>query len=392
MNLLDYFKDLLPQIILYRLARFGINVSFNPIVLTFSVTNRCQSKCLTCKIWEFYQKHPEKIKEELKIEEIEKIFQTMPHIFFFNVSGGEPFLREDLVEIIELACRYLSPRIIHIPTNALLSKRIESMTDQIAQTIYNYNPDVPLTIKPSIDGIGENHDRIRGVKGNFEKLIDTIKRIKRLEKKHPNLHLELGTVVSMANINDLDKISDFVHSLGVESYRNEIAEQREEFFNINDPITPTPEIYKKLMEDFSQKIRKHIFNKRDLAKITESLRLIYYDLAPRTLMMKKQIIPCYAGISNIHLTPYGDIWPCCVLGYTKPMGNLRENDYDFKKIWNSSKTQEVRKYIKHGNCYCPLANQMYSNILCNVPSTIKAFLNILYFRFFYYFKKDKNDL
>ena len=392
MNLLDYFKDLLPQIIRYRLARFGINVSFNPIVLTFSVTNWCQSKCLTCKIWEFYQKHPEKIKEELKIEEIEKIFQTMPHIFFFNVSGGEPFLREDLVEIIELACRYLSPRIIHIPTNALLSKRIESMTDQIAQTIYNYNPDVPLTIKPSIDGIGENHDRIRGVKGNFEKLIDTIKRIKRLEKKHPNLHLELGTVVSMANINDLDKISDFVHSLGVESYRNEIAEQREEFFNINDPITPTPEIYKKLMEDFSQKIRKHIFNKRDLAKITESLRLIYYDLAPRTLMMKKQIIPCYAGISNIHLTPYGDIWPCCVLGYTKPMGNLRENDYDFKKIWNSSKTQEVRKYIKHGNCYCPLANQMYSNILCNVPSTIKAFLNILYFRFFYYFKKDKNDL
>ncbi|MGA1842007.1 MAG: radical SAM/SPASM domain-containing protein [bacterium] len=391
MDLFYYFKDILPQIVRYRLMRFGINVSFRPIVLTFSVTNRCQSHCLTCRIWELYQKHPERIREELNIDEIKKIFQAMPHIFFFNISGGEPFLREDLVEIIKLACRYLTPGIIHIPTNALLSKRIEKMTDRIAQAVYDYSPEVPLTIKPSIDGIGENHDRIRGVKGNFEKLIETIERLKKLEKKHPNLHLELGTVVSMANIDDLDKISDFVHGLGVESYRNEIAEQREEFFNINDPITPTPDVYKQLMENFSQKIRKNIFTKRDLAKITESLRLVYYDLAARTLMMKKQVIPCYAGISNIHLTPYGDVWPCCVLGYTKPMGNLRETNYDFNKIWHSSQAKEVRRYITDGNCYCPLANQMYSNILCNIPSTIKGFLNIVYFRFYHYFKRNKAE-
>ncbi|MGA1791281.1 MAG: radical SAM/SPASM domain-containing protein [bacterium] len=350
--------------------------------MTFSVTNRCQSRCQTCRIWEFHQKHPKKAQEELNLDEIEKIFRSMGHIFFFNISGGEPFLRDDLVQIVDLACRYLTPRIIHIPTNALLPERIEAVSDQIAQTVYQYNPEVPFTIKPSIDGIGEKHDRIRGVKGNFEKLLQTIERLKKLETKHPNLHLELGTVVSMANINDLDEIADFVHSLGVESYRNEIAEQREEFFNLDDPITPTPDIYKKLMEKFSKKIREHLYSKRDLAKITESLRLVYYDLASRTLLKKRQVIPCYAGISNIHLTPYGDIWPCCVLGYTKPMGNLRQTGYDFNVVWNSSQAREVRKYIAEGNCYCPLANQMYSNILCHMPSTFKTFWNIFYFRFF----------
>jgi hypothetical protein len=141
------------------------------------------------------------------------------------------------------------------------------------------------------------------------------------------------------------------------------------------------------MEKFSKKIREHLYTKRDLAKMTESLRLVYYQLVFRTLKEKRQVIPCYAGISNIHLTPYGDIWPCCVLGYAKPMGNLRETDYDFNILWNSPAAKEVRKYISDKNCYCPLANQMYSNILCHFPSTIKTFWNILYFRFFPFFKK-----
>ena len=386
MKLSYYCIELFSQIFRYRLSKYRIRVAFRPITLTFSVTNRCQSRCLTCKIWEFHQKHPKKAQEELNLDEIEKIFKTMGHIFFFNVSGGEPFLREDLVQIIELACRYLTPRIIHIPTNALLPERIEAMSDQIAQTVYQYNPEVPFTIKPSIDGIGEKHDRIRGVKGNFKKLLETIERLKKLETKHPNLHLELGTVVSMANINDLDEIADFVHGLGVESYRNEIAEQREEFFNLDDPITPTPDIYRKLMEKFSKKIREHLASKRDLAKMTESLRLVYYQLVSRTLEEKRQVIPCYAGISNIHLTPYGDIWPCCVLGYAKPMGSLRETDYDFNKLWDSPQAKEVRKYIADRNCYCPLANQMYSSILCHIPSAVKTFWNILYFRLSSFFK------
>ena len=87
----------------YRLARQGLMGPGVPINLTFSVTNVCQSRCKTCNIWEIYRNQPEKRHEELTLEEIEKIFQSMGHIYVFNISGGEPFLRSDIKEIIAIA-------------------------------------------------------------------------------------------------------------------------------------------------------------------------------------------------------------------------------------------------------------------------------------------------
>ena len=153
------------------MARLGLASPGVPMNLTFSVTNRCQSRCKTCKIWELYQKSPDKQREELTLDEIEKIFRSMGHIFIFNMSGGEPFLRSDIVEIVRLACRYLTPGIVHIPTNAIASKKIEQDVIAILKLIQANNPSIQLTVKPSLDHVGEKHDDIRGVKGNFEKVI-----------------------------------------------------------------------------------------------------------------------------------------------------------------------------------------------------------------------------
>lgn len=378
MNAGVYIKELLPKTLNYKLARRGLWKATNPITLTFSVTASCQSLCKTCQIGTLYRQNPKRAREDLTLEEIEKIFRSMGHIYFFNISGGEPFLRKDLPQIIELACKYLRPGIVHIPTNALAPKRIQVLTVQILTVMKESAPKTPLTIKPSIDGVGQKHDEIRGVKGNFKKLEETLTRLKQLEKNHPTLHVELGTVVSNFNIDHLKEIEDYVHSLGVESYRNEIAEQREEFFNVGDPITPTGDQYEELMQSFKRKIRENINSKRRLAKITESFRLVYYDIVSDILRENRQMIPCYAGISNVHLNYNGELWPCCVLGYKKPMGNLRHVDYNFQRIFHSEQANEVRRYIRDGKCWCPLANQAYSNILCNLPSLFKVSRNIFF--------------
>jgi len=376
MNAKTYLLELFPKTINYTLARKELVKSANPITLTFSVTAACQSLCKTCQIGKLHRQNPQRAKEDLTLEEIEKIFRGMGHIYFFNISGGEPFLRKDLPQIVALACKYLKPGIVHIPTNALAPKRIEELTIEILQVMKELAPKAPLTVKPSIDGIGERHDEIRGVKGNFEKLEETISRLKEIQKHYPTFHLELGTVVSNFNIDYLEEIEDYVHSLGVESYRNEIAEQREEFFNVGDPITPTGEQYEDLMKLFKQKIRENIRSKRRLARITESFRLVYYDLVSDIIRQKTQVIPCYGGISNVHLNYNGELWPCCVLGYAKPMGNLRQADYDFYRVFHSDQADEVRRYIREKNCWCPLANQSYSNILCHLPSLVKVGKNI----------------
>lgn len=368
----DLFTVLLPYLSSYKMYRWFRIEKINPMTLTYSVTAACQSKCKTCQIGAMFCQDPTRSQKDLKLDEIEKVFKSMKPVYFFNMSGGEPFMRDDLPEIVELACKYLKPRVVHTPTNAILSDKIVRDTERIVRVVRDYDSSVPVTVKPSIDGIGEKHDEIRGVKGNFMCLLKTIEGLKKLEERYDNFHLELGTVISNFNINDLDEIEDFVHSLGVESYRNEVAECRAEFFNLSDPITPPADVYRRLIRDFAKKVENNISKKKKLARTTEAMRVVYYDIAGKILDEKRQVIPCYAGVSNVHINYDGGVWPCCVLGYDQEMGNLRDYDYDFQKLWSSRKAKEVRKYIRDNNCACPLANQAYSNELLHLPTLIRA--------------------
>jgi MoaA/NifB/PqqE/SkfB family radical SAM enzyme len=350
----------------------GIGTPGNPLNLTFSVTNVCQSRCKTCNIWELYRKDPQKRKEELKIGEIRRIFRSMGHIYIFNMSGGEPFLRPDIVDVITLACKYLTPGVIHIPTNAIAADLAEQRIHEILDVIKIHDPSIQLTIKPSLDHIDERHDQIRGVPGNFKKVMRLFDRLKSLKSDYPNLHAELGTVISRWNVDDIRDIARFVTSLGVDSYRNEIAEQRSEMFNTLNSITPNPDQYAKAIDYFVRQIEENMKSRLLFQRITNAFRLVYYDMAIRILRENKQIVPCYAGISNAHLSPYGDIWACCTLGYEKSMGNLRDYDYDFQKMWRSQQAMKTRAYIRHGHCTCPLANQAYSNMLMNFPALLRV--------------------
>ena len=370
-------KEILGKMLRYRLARLGLVSPGTPMNLTFSVTNLCQSRCKTCKIWELYKKNPDKREDELTLDEIEKIFRSMGHVFIFNMSGGEPFLRPDIVEIVGLGCKYLTPGIIHIPTNAIAINKIEQNVVDILKVINISDPSIQLTIKPSLDHVGEKHDEIRGVKGNFEKVIDLFKRLKGLQSKYSNLHAELGTVISEWNVNDIAEIAHFITTLGGDSYRNEIAERRSEMFNTEDPITPSTVDYERAIKVFKKAIKENMNHRGLFQKLTQAFRLTYYDLAIRILKENKQAIPCYAGLSNVHMSPYGDIWACCTLGYEKSMGNLRDFNYKFPDLWNSRQAKQVRQDIKKGSCACPLANQAYSNILLHGPSLLKTLSNLL---------------
>jgi MoaA/NifB/PqqE/SkfB family radical SAM enzyme len=377
MRAADFPTRIFPKTLAFRAARARLTKAPAPMTLTFSITNACQSRCRTCNIWRLYPDHVQDPRDELRLEEIERVFASLGPLYFFNFSGGEPFLRPDMPDIAELAVEHLRPAIIHTPTNAIATSRVLGHTRRILEMLRERGLSTPFTVKPSLDGIGAQHDEIRGVEGNWEALLATVEGLLELEREFDNLHVEIGTVVSNFNKHNLDEIEDYVHAMGVQSYRNEIAEQREEFFNIGDPITPTAEEYAALMREFSGKVRANMASKRPLARLTESLRLVYYDVAARTVREGRQVIPCYAGISNAHITPTGQVWPCCVLGYAKPLGELREAGLDFWAVWHSPEADEARRSIKAGECACPLANQAYSNIVCHTPSLLKAAVNVL---------------
>jgi len=381
MKLADYITKIAPRAVYYAGMRRGWLPTVNPLTLTFSVTAACQSRCQTCNIGNVYLANPKLAKQNLTLDEIEKVFRSLGPIYFFNVSGGEPFMRPDLAEIIRLAATHLKPRLIHIPTNGISPKFIDKTTREILRVMDELLPaSVPISIKPSIDGVGAMHDYVRGYPGNFALLEKTIDVLLAIRAENPRLHVDLGTVISNFNLHHLDEIEDWVHARGIESYRHEIAEQRAEFHNLGDPITPTVEIYKRLTQRFKDKILRHVAGKAFLTRTTEAVRVVYYDVAVQILEQRRQVTPCYGGISNIHMNYDGEIWPCCVLGGDQPLGRVRDWNYDLQALLRSKRARQSRRYIAEGNCACPLANQWLNNVLLTPRHMLKV-LRTMFFTF-----------
>ncbi len=367
--------ELAPRIINYKSSRFlGTTVPL-PISLTISVTNQCNSKCKTCSIWRRYSDHQQLRATEFTVEEFDKTFDNFGgKIFWATLSGGEPFMRKDIVEIFETLCLNCHPAVVNIPSNGLLSSVIEGNVKRMMEK--NCNTD--LTLNLSLDGVGDKHEKIRGIPGNFERVLDTYERLRSLKAEFPRLQVGIHTVISKYNIANAVEIYDFAKGLAADSYITEMAEHRTELFNQDDDITPDSEAYAKFAERLSDSIRRdHLHSERKVSKLTQGFRLKYYKFAAQVLRENRQVLPCYAGYASCQITPFGDVWPCCILGYDKTMGNLRESNYNFNDIWQSRKANEIRKQIKNKQCACPLANAYYTNVLCNFSSLIGVSKNLI---------------
>ncbi len=279
-----------------------------------------------------------------------------------------PYLRQDLVNICKIIYESSEPKILIIPTNGLLPDIISKRTRQILDIYANANVIVNL----SLDGIETLHDEIRGVKSNFEKALETYRNLKALKKEYNNFELGVHSVVSRFNVGRLQELYKFVkNELSPGSYICEFAEHRSELFNKNENIAPDLTSYQTFIENLIHQIKKDYLPQSGIAKIIQAFRLEYYNLTLKELTQKRQVIPCYAGFTTCQLSAYGDVWPCCILAYEANMGNLRENEYSFRKIWLSGKAERIRKMIKAKACYCPMANMHYLNMLCDTKTMLK---------------------
>jgi MoaA/NifB/PqqE/SkfB family radical SAM enzyme len=356
-------RELLPRLAGYKLAYERIIEPPAPINLTLSITNQCNSRCQSCDIWKIYPAEKERLAEELRIDEIERIFRSVGPVYFFNISGGEPFLRRDIVDIVRVGCEQLKPSVVHIPTNALSPQRIAALAEEMLIGMQTWSPGTKLTLKPSFDGVGEFHDWVRGIPGNYKKLVQTLELLAELRKKYDHFRVGIGTVISTMNIDRLPEIIAESQRFEVDTYISEVAEERDEMRNVGTGITPTDEQYGEAIAAFRDETFARLKVSRGLELLTQGMRYHYYEVTRRWLRERKQVIPCYAGISNAHISAYGDLWPCAILAGSKSLGNLKDVDYDFFKLWHSSRADEVRASIKRGECDCPLANQSYANIL-----------------------------
>jgi MoaA/NifB/PqqE/SkfB family radical SAM enzyme len=350
----------LPLYWAYR--RFGWPTML-PFSIVVSVSYRCNSKCKTCDVWR-------KPNDDMTLEEWDKTFAKIGRgPLYFTFTGGEPFMRPDTADMSLSAYNHCRPAVITIPTNGILTKRIIDQVDRLCREA----PETNIGINLSLDEVGERHDEIRMVPGNWKKAIATWTELKALQKQHKNLVLTNHTVISTFNIDRFFEIYAGLEFLEPDSYITEVAEERVELDTIDWEITPVAEKYGPIADFLSRKAKERPV--KGFAKITQAFRAEYYQLAKRILSENRQVIPCYAGWASCQLAPNGDLWSCCIRA--ENVGNLRDNDYDLRRIWRSDSMANLRRSIYQEECHCPMANASYANMLLHPPTMAKVVATVV---------------
>jgi MoaA/NifB/PqqE/SkfB family radical SAM enzyme len=337
-----------------------------PFSVVISVSFRCNSKCKTCDVWR-------KPNDDMTVEEWRSIFANLGHApFYLTFTGGEPFLRADFHELVIAGTELCRPGVVTIPTNGLLTRRI---LDQVHQMC--------AAAPHSQIGINLSLDEIRQVPGNWERAMETWRRLKEMQTRHGNLVLSVHTVVSKFNAHRIRDIVEGLAFLEPDSYITEVAEERVELDTVGWDITPTPEEYTPIADYLSArakalpKTRTHTAPQKRLARFTQAFRAQYYQLAKQVLQEQTQVIPCQAGWASGHIAPNGDVWTCCIRA--EPVGNLRQTNYDLRPIWfeQVGQMRRLRKSIAGRECACPMANASYANMLLHPPTVARVTREIL---------------
>ena len=350
----------------YRLARtIDRRPRPLPINLTVSVTYACPSRCATCDIWR-------KKVDDLSVDEYGRLFPTLDKVpIWVTLSGGDQFIRGDFDEIVRLVRTQIEPSIVNIPMNGVVAERIFDQLPKIA----HHTLGAQLVLNLSVDEMGEAHDRIRGAVGNFEKLKLVAGLIHDLKKTYRHVVLGVHTVISKLNVARIPAIEREARRIfRPDSYIAEIAENRVELETMGKDIAPDIADFRRATTHLRNVIGAHR-STHPVARLVESLRLEYYELAARILEERRQVIECYAGLASAHLAPDGHVWGCCVRA--ESMGNVREHDYDFRAIWNGETADAFRSSVKAHECACPLANASYTNLLLDVPSLARVTANLV---------------
>jgi len=240
-------------------------------------TYRCNARCQMCNIWRF----PTKKEEEFKAE----ILSKLPRLSFCNITGGEPFLRDDIEEIIDIL-KKKAKRIV-ISTNGYLTDKIVDIAKK--------NRDIGIRI--SIEGLPSANDELRGIKGGFDHGLRTLLELQRLKLKD----IGFGITVSDRNAKDMLELYQLAKVMNVE-FATAVVHNSYYFHSYNNKILNKEEViscFKELIYDLLKTKRV-----KNWFRAYFNYGLINY------IKGNRRLLPCGAGKDMFFLDPRGEVRPC----------------------------------------------------------------------------------
>ena len=314
------------------------------------VTYRCPMQCEMCNIWA----NPTNISDEFKPE----LLLKLPKMDGVNITGGEPFVRNDIEDIVKILLTK-TKRIV-FATSGYFPDRIISLAKKYPQVGYRI----------SIEGLSCKNDELRGRPGGFDKGLSTLLELRRMGIKD----IGFGITVSNHNSSDMLDLYELNRNLKMEfataSFHNSFY-----FHKYDNVITNIDEVSKNF-DELIQRLMKEK-NPKSWFRAFFNLGLINFINGGR------RMLPCEAGNENFFVDPLGNILPCNGMEeniWYDTMGNLNEVN-DFMEIWNSEKAKSVREKVANCTKKCWMVGTaspvMHKYMLDIVPWILKNKFNVI---------------
>lgn len=321
-----------------------------PRYINLSFTYICNSRCLMCDNWKRYKDEPKKVSKELTLKDYEKFFSENDYWFSdlknIGIAGGEPFLRSDLIDLVKSIHKNLPKVQIGLQTNGLCPEK----TAEVLEKIVKFYPEISLGV--SLDGIKKTHDKIRGINGAYEKVLQTISQAKKIGIKEINS----GMTITNDNCTEILKVKEVVEKEGVK-FACFLADSGEYY-------------HKQTKNGLDENARKSVIN-----SLKEFSGDYYLDNLRLQLEGKrKRNLPCYSGWTSLVIDPYGEVRPCVLR--SDSFGNIKKSP--LSEILTGVKAKEIREKIKKCSCW---------SICEATTSAIIDPWDVLFWFFFYADKK-----
>jgi len=329
----------------YAANAWAIHSDNSPKYFIFFVTSRCNATCDFCHYT--YQINDKARKsQELTVDEITEIAKNYGKISKLSFSGGEPFIRDDLDEVMEAFIEHCDPQIIDIPTNGSYPERIKRVLSRVLPKLAGRVLDIQL----SIDGLEDTHNTIRGIPGLFKKVLKSYAVLADLREEFPNLRIKMNLVFVNDNKAEIDElIRFFENDYDFDRFHITYPHGESVDFSVYDQVEFSK--YKIISQDIQKHYR--LRNRWDLhSLIFRAVKMVRDKVISENHAFRSDMgAVCKAGERIVVLDDIGEIYPCEPLW--ESVGNVRNADFSVHKILAEDAMRKFKdKYLGENKCTC----------------------------------------
>ena len=338
--------------LLKRYAKLALRQPFSPVLLNILVTSVCDMRCTHCFFTDELDDRPRK-KLQMKTHEIERISETLGgNLGVLILAGGEPFTRKDLPEIARAFYNNNKLESIYVMSNGQIHKRIFPDVTRILEECPNLN----VTVALGIDGLKNQHEKIRQKPGSWDIAIDTARQLQAIKKQHPQLDVQTCTCFMNSNQDTIFEWYDFL--------KYELKPDKVNFNYIRPPSAVPKELdidhsrYAKLAHVIDEDSRHAAIKNNYGGKagfFKAAIDIYMHGLIAKTQETATAQMKCYAGTAGGVIYDEGTVSSCENLD---PIANLRDYDWNFQKLWLSPAMQARRRKAADG-CFCTHESNSY---------------------------------